>query len=306
MKKLNNKGFAISALIYSILIMAVLIMGLLYSTLVFRKKSTSDFTHNVEKDLTNREITGYTICKRAETLHKVDGTDIGRIQNSDTLKPGDAFDCDVTATNNYKPETYRFYYLSRENGDPASQNIVLLYYKKSWAGYSSEIAYDNRTSPSQILPTGTLTELPTQDIWKNTLLVAPGDTNNKVDIKDHNNHKVGEFTYVDTLGKIAAARLPRYSEIKSALEATGTSIDTFKTTALTDKKYNFLFEDTKYFGESYNSKGYWLETVSGTNKAWAINANDKKLIEVTIGTEEENKYDVKPVIVININNIYWE
>lgn len=51
MKKVNNKGFAISTVIYCILIIAILIMGMLFSTIVFSKKTTDDLVFNVEKDL---------------------------------------------------------------------------------------------------------------------------------------------------------------------------------------------------------------------------------------------------------------
>lgn len=48
MKKLNNKGFAISTLIYGILILFILIMSVLISTLNFRYRSLSDIASKAE------------------------------------------------------------------------------------------------------------------------------------------------------------------------------------------------------------------------------------------------------------------
>ena len=41
--KLNEKGFAVSTVLYGILIMAMIIMTLLISTMAFTRKSSVDF-----------------------------------------------------------------------------------------------------------------------------------------------------------------------------------------------------------------------------------------------------------------------
>lgn len=49
--KLNNKGFAISTVLYSLLIMATLILFLLLGNLSFERRTTSDFVDNVKTEL---------------------------------------------------------------------------------------------------------------------------------------------------------------------------------------------------------------------------------------------------------------
>ena len=126
MKKLNNKGFAISTVIYAVLIIAVLIMGMLLSTMVFSKKTTDDLVYSVEKDLNShieeQDIKiNSKICKRAKTLHSetctsssttgyctAGGTSItyGQLGNTGVLTSGDAFDCDVNGDGNINALDY--------------------------------------------------------------------------------------------------------------------------------------------------------------------------------------------------------
>ena len=49
--RLNNKGFAISTVLYSLLIMATLILFLLLGNLSFERRTTSDFVDNVKTEL---------------------------------------------------------------------------------------------------------------------------------------------------------------------------------------------------------------------------------------------------------------
>ena len=51
MKRINNKGFAISTIIYGTLIMAVMIVMILLSTMSFSNKSTKDLSKQIESDL---------------------------------------------------------------------------------------------------------------------------------------------------------------------------------------------------------------------------------------------------------------
>ena len=51
MKALNNKGFAITTVLYSLLVMATLILFLLIGNLSFERRSTDDFVSNIEDDL---------------------------------------------------------------------------------------------------------------------------------------------------------------------------------------------------------------------------------------------------------------
>ena len=51
MKMLNNKGFAISTVLYSLLVMATLILFLLIGNLSFERRSTDDFVSDIEDEL---------------------------------------------------------------------------------------------------------------------------------------------------------------------------------------------------------------------------------------------------------------
>ncbi len=49
--RLNNKGFAISTMLYGLLIIAVLLIFMLLSIVAFNKKSNDDFVRQVEQEL---------------------------------------------------------------------------------------------------------------------------------------------------------------------------------------------------------------------------------------------------------------
>lgn len=51
--RLNNKGFAISTILYSLLIMATLTLFLLVGNLSFERRTTSDFVNNIKDELNN-------------------------------------------------------------------------------------------------------------------------------------------------------------------------------------------------------------------------------------------------------------
>lgn len=48
---LDNKGFAISTILYSLLIMATLILFLLIGNFSFERRTTSDFVDNITDEL---------------------------------------------------------------------------------------------------------------------------------------------------------------------------------------------------------------------------------------------------------------
>ncbi len=50
---MNQRGFAVSTVLYGILIMAMLIMTLLISTMAFTRKSAIDFIGTLEEELNN-------------------------------------------------------------------------------------------------------------------------------------------------------------------------------------------------------------------------------------------------------------
>lgn len=48
---LNNKGFAISTVLYSLLVMAMLILFLLIGNLSFERRSTNDLVNTIKDEL---------------------------------------------------------------------------------------------------------------------------------------------------------------------------------------------------------------------------------------------------------------
>ena len=57
MRNLNNKGFAISTILYSLLVMATLVLFLLIGNFSFERRTTNDFVSIIEDDLNNYSTT---------------------------------------------------------------------------------------------------------------------------------------------------------------------------------------------------------------------------------------------------------
>ena len=229
MKKLNNKGFAISTIIYAVLIIAVLIMGMLLSTMVFSKKTTDDLVYSVEKDLNSHieeqdiKISS-KICKRARTLHSetctsssttgyctAGGTSItyGQLGNAGVLTSGDAFDCDVNGDGNYDPATERFYYVTDLN----STTAILLFYTTTSSDGKRSVGVRPSYDSSGVNYNGPVTAasvLPTKTAWPKATLY-----NNPAQIYNYEGGTTVEYSGTHTLPKYkytTAARLLTYSE----------------------------------------------------------------------------------------------
>ena len=56
MKKLNNKGFAISTILYGLLIVLILIMSLVMETMSFTRKSSREFVSGIKKNLESKNV----------------------------------------------------------------------------------------------------------------------------------------------------------------------------------------------------------------------------------------------------------
>lgn len=229
MKKLNNKGFAISTVIYAVLIIAVLIMGMLLSTMVFSKKTTDDLVYSIEKDLNSHieeqdiKISS-KICKRARTLHSetctsssttgyctAGGTSItyGQLGNTGVLTSGDAFDCDVNGDGNYDPATERFYYVTDLN----STTAILLFYTTTSSDGKRSVGVRPPYDSSGVNYNGPVTAasvLPTKTAWPKATLY-----NNPAQIYNYEGGTTVEYSGTHTLPKYkytTAARLLTYSE----------------------------------------------------------------------------------------------
>ena len=126
MKKLNNKGFAISTMLYGLLIIIVLVVAMILSTMSFSRKNSREFS---EKIINNLEKVEAKVCKKATSLHgeictqtdeygcsmsvglgsKITYGNLGTVGNAVTY--GQAFDCDVNNDGTYDSSLERFYYI---------------------------------------------------------------------------------------------------------------------------------------------------------------------------------------------------
>lgn len=65
MRKLNNKGFAISTVLYGLLVVLILITTLIIATMSSSRKSSKEFTDNITRNLENvpkSDLIDATIC----------------------------------------------------------------------------------------------------------------------------------------------------------------------------------------------------------------------------------------------------
>ena len=61
MKRVNNKGFAISTMLYGLLIVIVLVMGMIISIMAFNRKNSKEFTQTVVDELEKNITTPVTV-----------------------------------------------------------------------------------------------------------------------------------------------------------------------------------------------------------------------------------------------------
>ena len=59
--KLNNKGFAISTILYGLLVLIVLTTSLILGTMAFMRKNSKNFVDDVKKNLENTDTKSPTI-----------------------------------------------------------------------------------------------------------------------------------------------------------------------------------------------------------------------------------------------------
>ncbi len=87
-KQLNNKGFAISTILYGLLVVMILLMTLLMSTMSFARNNNKKFVEEIIKNLDGTRIsTKKIICKKKE----------GGVE----FTPGEEINCDVNGDSQY-------------------------------------------------------------------------------------------------------------------------------------------------------------------------------------------------------------
>ena len=253
------------------------------------------------------------VCKRATTLHteeckQKDGTyycsgagfagktiTYGSLGTKETLKSGDAFDCDVNGDGEYNQDTERFYYVT----DMDDNTAVLIYYNnvsKGKPSNSTTTAYDT-SKENWHGPVTAIEELPSTSEWKNVSLtsgvrsiVTENGTN-----QTNGGSLPDSFSYA---GK--AARLLTVQEIKEACNITA-GIDTNGEL----DTCNYLMENTEYSSSSL-THGYWLENaISYTFAyAWLVYGNDRRVSSNHTVNNAVNS-GVRPAIEVLKSNIEY-
>ena len=303
MKRLNNKGFAISTMLYGLLIIIVLVFGLILSTMAFNRKTSKEFTSKIIEELESiNDSSNYYICKMATSLHSetctADKQCSSKYNAGDTImygnlgtsefKVGDAFDCDVNGDLLHDEATERFYFLGYE--DSEKTKALLVYFgnvikngTSDSYNYNTNIGskYNLTNNPfdSYQGPTAAIDNLPLSTIWKNTT--------NFFENVGYIMEETGEKTITWTSSySERRTRLLRYNEVVSNC---GNNVF---------NKCNFLLENTKF--AKNNLEGIWLETPSSSNQsnAWYVKSNG------SVTTDIVNKeYGIRPVIAIKSENI---
>ena len=238
------------------------------------------------------------ICKRAEekTLH-TDGTHTfgNRIVTQETLKSGDAFDCDVNGDGEYNSDTERFYYVTDMNDSTA----VLIYYNNIEKGKPNNnklVAYD-ASRENFHGPRTAIEELPSTSEWRNVSLtssvrsiIAQNGTN-----KTEGGTLPSNFSYAGY-----SARLLTVQEINNACNI---SVGSFTAGELNTCYY--LMENTKYSNSSIGNYGYWLENPysAASIDAWYVNGYNRSVRSYTVSDAED--FGVRPVIEVPKSNIEY-
>ena len=214
----------------------------------------------------------------------------GTIVNG-TPKPGDAYDCKVTANGGYRE---RFYYVGSEG-----ENSVLIYYKNmddqtTYAYDSVDSVLDNWHGPR----TG-YQYLPSTSAWNNPRIIAPGTRTIKNE--QGNNSTTGgtieNFTYTNK-----AARLLTIQELVNACPSLQT-VGSYNTGELDGCNWFLENVDRYEKGNETKSLGYWLETPLSSNyyNVWLVVGGYR----IVSTSNSGNVYDVsiRPVITIKTSDL---
>lgn len=197
--KLNNKGFAISTMMYIILILGLIFVTLCLTVLNSRSKVLNKLKNEVQTKVSDqKDIDNNILCKGINT--------------SGNFEVGDVYDCDVSNTENYK-----FYVLSQTE---TTVDLVMgesLTFDKGT--YQNDVLVDTESkvkySSNGTYPKDALTVLKTiTDNW--FYLEGRKDT-----IVDDNNN-------INYIGY--KARLLTYNDIKNYIDGDIINLDFIKNT----------------------------------------------------------------------------
>lgn len=321
--KLNNKGYAITIIVFGMLVVFIIILGSLLVTMNNSIKLNDYVKEDVIEEIENKTTCSRTtnlVCKRATTLHTEECTQTsaeyfcsaggytasgskgtttityGNLGVRGTLTSGDAFNCDVNCDGVYDEVTERFYYVSNMENNIAA----LIYYNNVSDGLpdnSKSYTYYSAAEENWHGPVDAIKQLPTNAQWNGVSL---------------SNQKRAIITETGT-SSTAGGQLPTnfsYSGYSSRLltvqevnNACNITIGSFINGELDN--CNYLLENTKYSNEAIGIHGYWLETSKSkaTAAAWKIYGNKRYANDIFVNLS--TTAGVRPVIEVPIANIEY-
>lgn len=134
MNKLNNKGFAISTILYGLLVVLMLLITLLMSTMSFNRKNSKDYTDEIRDNLEQKI---YEAPTSVPDNPSVSDTTIPTISSKKVNCSSGDFLIELTITDDNKidlnsiPSDLKMYYADGIGYQPASGVNVGRYYEPS-------------------------------------------------------------------------------------------------------------------------------------------------------------------------------
>ena len=322
MKRLNNKGFVVSTVLYGILIVVILIIILLMSLLATNRNSTKKLIEQLDQELVQiginrnqqieqQEYEKKLLCRRATSLHNTSclgyqnnigcyasgvaaysNMTYGSLGTTGTLTKGDAFDCDVNGDKVYDSETERFYLLHSDEN-----TATLIYYSNTIDGEHTlnkdYTAWGNRA------PSIAIRNLPTTEQWTDNRIIYPTKRQIKYKLYDELEIITDEFDYTG----FAARLLSIEDLIKMGYDILNDNQDLENISLKND---TFLLENTIYSNTNY-PQSYWTEIWYSsriyTDAYWVDGLKVSIYGEDSSVTNNNNKEGTRPVIDISIENI---
>ena len=131
MKKLNNKGFAISTMLYGLLVVLILVISMLMSTMAFNRKNSKEFNDKVIKDLEdveselNKSLKEHTVSptKDDDTSNDINDDDTSDdINEEDTTPPTEcSFDIEIERDDGVAYHNSNIKFSKRSNGEAKNE-----------------------------------------------------------------------------------------------------------------------------------------------------------------------------------------
>lgn len=289
---MNNKGFAISTMLYGLIIIIALVMAMILSTMAFNRKASREFSSMIQDELENKDKLGNPYVYNAYTYNTstcVTGNEPSCIKTTCYKKGNTCPDGTIIDYKVNDNDIVRFHVLFDYNDRIVMQSQKNVVYNEIWGSTSG---------PTYILYV--LENATNQWTNVNDLIYAPGGTDftplqsKWTSCREYNSCSSNSYT----LGmRSAKARLIRVQE----LAAFGCS----RTTNRNCPKwaFNYLKSSTNNGGTENdtsvaNNNGYWTMNTNEVGRyAWYM-ATDGYL-DYAIGNVEHATFGARAVVEIS-------